>query len=164
VGGVRFIAWIKKKKELTPIFPSISAITKEYYAYEKDHPNSSHKEALLHAIRWRFNRAFFGSENPSPGSKLFGEFPDEEIVRVLKECGSYELVEKAAAFVATIEFENAKQKREGFEPFSETIAKYHFNLSGIPWRPNSIKEVEEKYWKEIELVGLILRGDEDRLS
>jgi len=159
-----FFLWLKKKRELRYIFPSINAITKEYYSYKKEHSNSPHEEALLHVIRWRFNRAFFGSESSTSGSKLYGEFPDEEIIRILKECDSYDSIEKAASFVATIEFENSKQKREGFEPFSETIAKYHYNLSGIPWRPNSIDEVEKKYWNEIEASGLMLKGDEKEFS
>ena len=122
-GAVGFIAWIKKKKDLKPIFPTINALTKEYHNYKEKYPKATHDEALLYTIRWRFNRAFFGSENPISGSKLYGEFSDEEIIRILKDRGVYDSIGRVAAFVAGLEIECDKKRKKGIEPSTWVIAK-----------------------------------------
>lgn len=119
-----FFSWIKKKMDLKSVFPSINTITKEYQAYKKEHPSLTYDEAPLHVIRWRLNRAFFGSEKPSHGSQLYGEFPDAEIIKILKECGSYDQIEKAASFVAGIELKNAKQKERGLNPSLKQLQRF----------------------------------------
>jgi len=74
-----------------------------YHAYRNANPQASHDEALLHAIRWRFNRAIFGSKSPIYGSTLLGQVSDDKIVAILKEADAYDDIVKAAAFVVGME-------------------------------------------------------------
>ena len=159
-----FIAWIKKKKELTPIFPSINAVTKEYYSYKEKHPKATHDESLLYAIRWGFNRAFFGSENTFYGRRLFGEFPDNEIIRILKDRGVYDSIGRVATFVAGLELECDEQLEKGIEPSTWVIAKHKFNSFGSPWIPETIEEMESKCWRELEAMGVIIKSKQTKLS
>ncbi|MFH0957731.1 MAG: hypothetical protein V1897_03425, partial [Pseudomonadota bacterium] len=156
--------WLKSKWDLRHLLPAINAMTKEYHAYREEHPRVTHDEALLQTIRWRLNRAFFGSETTQPGSELYGELPDEEIIRMLKEHRSYEPVDKAAAFVAGIEMSFDKERKQGQDPLTWIIARQHHNRSGQPWRPKTIEEVEKMLWKEIETTGLISKGNETEPS
>ncbi|MEM2919061.1 MAG: hypothetical protein QXY62_06155 [Candidatus Altiarchaeota archaeon] len=153
-----FFDWIRNKITLRKIFPVINSITDDYNEFLKEHPDSSHEEALLYSIRWRFNRAFFGSESPTPGSRLYGEFPDAGIIKILKELNCYDTINKAAAFTAGLELQNIENKKKGFEPYTETIAKVCYTLSGIPWKPKNMEEAEKIFWSEMELRGFILKG------
>lgn len=146
------------------VLPAINTITKEYRVYSKEHPKATHDEALLHTIRWRLNQAFFGSENLPSQNKLYGELPDEEIIRILKEHGSYETLDKAAAFVAGIEMTCYKERKKGQDPPTWIIARQHYNRSGQPWRPKTTEQVEKRLWKEIETTGLIAKGNEKEPS
>jgi len=156
---VGFIAWIKKKKELKLIFPSINTITKEYYSYKEKHQKATYEEALLHAIRWRFNRAFFGTENPFYGSKIYGEFSDAKIVRILKENNSFMPIEKAAAFVAGLEI-----GPDGIEPLTWMIARQQYHSFGRPWRPKTIEEMERRCWMEMEVKGVVINLGQTKVS
>ena len=122
------------------------------------------KKLLLHAIRWRFNRAFFGTENPFYGSKLYGEFPDAEIVRILKENNSFVPIGKAAAFVAGLELECDKQRKKGIEPSTWMIAKQQYHSFGRPWRPKTIEEMERRCWMEMEVKGVVIKPGQTKAS
>ena len=161
---MEFFEWIGRKNAIRPAFAHINRIAKEYWSYKEKYPNATYEEALLHPIRWRFNRAFFGSENNSHGSDLYGEFSDAEIIRILKEHGHYNSINRAAAFVAGLELECDNLRKKGIEPLMWGIARHEYNLFGVSWRPKNMEEVEKRYWKEMERKGLILKGNEKDFS
>jgi len=159
-----FFKWLKNKGALRDALPVINLITEEYWIHKQKHPKATHEEAILHAIRWRFNRAFFGSEKALEGSNLYGKFSDDEIFRILKQYGHYASINKAAAFVAGLQLECDNLRKKGIEPLMWDIARHEYNLSGVPWKPRNIEEVEKRYWKEMESKGLILKGNENDFS
>lgn len=161
---MEFFEWMRRKNAIRPAFAHINRVAKEYWSYKEKYPNATYQEALLHAIRWRFNRAFFGGENDSQGSNLYGEFSDAEIIRIVKEYGHYGSINRVGAFVAGLELECDNLMKKGIEPFMWGIAKNEYNLSGAPWRPRNMEEVEKRYWKEMERKGLILKGNEKEIS
>ena len=68
-------------------------------------------------------------------------------------------IEKAAAFVAGLAI-----GPDGIEPLTWMIARQQYHSFGRPWRPKTVEEMERRYWRELEVRGLVLKYGEEKPS